>query len=279
MSVDEIEFNPGVVRPRVCLEEGWLLIKEHYWFFVALTFVAVFLGSMGPMGLLIGPMTCGLYICLLRHERGKPISFEMLFHGFNYFVPSLIATIFMMVPTVILIVFVYFALIGGTITLIVTQVPQGPEGRPAGPPGEEFFWALGGLSGATILVVFVAALLIKAIFLFAFPLIVDKQLSGFDAVRLSIRAVFANFGGIIGMLLLSELIGLLAFLICGVGVYLELPLSFAMYAVAYREVFPDADPLAAYKDAPQRVADERLPELPAPSAPVENTGMKVDPAS
>src|SRR5207237_105041 len=75
--------------------------------------------------------------------------------------------------------------------------------------------------------------------IFMYSLIVERQMSGFAALRTSIRAILGNFWGVIGLLILVNLLGTLGSLVCGVGLYLVLPITFAAYTVAYRQVFPE----------------------------------------
>jgi len=88
-------------------------------------------------------------------------------------------------------------------------------------------------------VIMVASMLIEIFFMFAFPLIADRKLSGLEAVKLSFRAGKANLGGIIGLILLNGLLGFVGVLCCIIGVYFYIPIAFASQVVAYRRVFPD----------------------------------------
>jgi uncharacterized membrane protein len=75
-------------------------------------------------------------------------------------------------------------------------------------------------------------------------LVADRRLSGLEAVKLGFRASKANFGGLLGLMLLNALFGFVGVLCCFVGVYFYLPIAFASQAVAYRRIFPDlASPL------------------------------------
>ena len=83
------------------------------------------------------------------------------------------------------------------------------------------------------------SLLIETFFMFAFPLIADRKMSGLEAVKLSFRAGKANFGGVLGLLLLNGVLTFAAALCCIFPIYLYLPIAFASQIVAYRRVFPD----------------------------------------
>ncbi len=53
------------------------------------------------------------------------------------------------------------------------------------------------------------------------------------------RAVVKNIGGILGLILLNFGLGIVGVICCYVGVFFVTPVSFAAYAAAYRQVFPE----------------------------------------
>jgi uncharacterized membrane protein len=91
-------------------------------------------------------------------------------------------------------------------------------------------------------VVFVGALLIGTFFVFAYQLIVDRGLSGWDACKTSARAALGNIGGVLGLMLVNALLGVVGIALCYVGAFFVLPISLAAFDVAYRRVFPPAQP-------------------------------------
>jgi uncharacterized membrane protein len=223
----EIEFRSGVVQPFECLKEGWATIKDRYWLFLGITLVAMLIGGAVPV-VIVGAMTCGLYLCLFAQMRGEPVEFGMLFKGFDYFVPGLVAAAIQTVPVLLLIG------IGQVIFAAFTMVLV-PQER--GAPMPAAFWM--GLV-IFVLISVIVSLAIQTIFLFAYPLIVDRKLSGLGATKLSYRAALQNLGGILGLILVLCGLGILGLLACYVGVFLVLPVSFAAYAAAYRRVFPES---------------------------------------
>jgi hypothetical protein len=213
-----------------CLQEGWLLIKDQYWLFLGITAVGILIASAVPMGIILGPMMCGIYLCLLRRRRGETVTFEMLFKGFDYFVQSLIATLFQILPAMLLLfVFYIFFFVGMMTSMSMAGRAGGP---PAGPP--LMFFITMALLFAGMMVVLIA---IGAVFVFAFPLIVDRKLSGVEAVKASIQAVLGNLGGVIGLLLLNLALGILGMLMCYVGAFLFMPVGMAAWTIAYDRVF------------------------------------------
>jgi hypothetical protein len=62
MTTPEIPYNRKAVDPVACIKAGWELVKPQYWLFVGMTFVAFFIGSAVPFGILMGPLMCGIYL-------------------------------------------------------------------------------------------------------------------------------------------------------------------------------------------------------------------------
>ena len=58
--------NENAVQPVECIKAGWELIKSQYWLFVGMTVVGIIIGSVVPLGILMGPMMCGIYLALFK---------------------------------------------------------------------------------------------------------------------------------------------------------------------------------------------------------------------
>jgi hypothetical protein len=241
-----VEFNRGVVRPMECLREGWQLIRNDYWLFVGISLVGVLIAGAVPL-VLQGPMMCGIYLCLLRKAEGKRVSFEMMFKGFDRFLPSLIATLITSIPGLVL----AFISCGLFVTAIIATMP-GKGGQPDPEAGKIFAGSMGLVVLLAIVIGFVSA----AMFLFIYPLIADRGLSGVAAVRTSMRAALANIGGILGLLILVTLMTIVGLLACYVGAFFVMPIHFAAIAVAYRKVFVEAGEPDQATDEPGRLEGE-----------------------
>jgi hypothetical protein len=92
------EFNRRAVRPVECLKLGWSQIKDQYWLMVGVLLAAIMIGSLVPLGILMGPMMCGMFLALFQRLRGETVEFGALFKGFDYFRESLIATLLHLIP-------------------------------------------------------------------------------------------------------------------------------------------------------------------------------------
>lgn len=104
-------------------------------------------------------------------------------------------------------------------------------------------------------VVFVVSLVVGLLFLFVYQLIVDRKLSGWDACKTSAKAVMGNIGGALGLLVINMLLGVVGAMLCYVGLFLVLPISFAAFDVAYRRVFPETAMSAPPHYAPRPAPD------------------------
>jgi len=232
-----ISFKRGAVEPMRCLSEGWNLVKDQYWLFVGMCLVGMLIANAVPLGILLGPMMSGVYYSLFQKRRGKPVEFGNLFKGFDYFGPSLIATLAHIVPIVVIVVPAYFVFYLG---FILAMIQQQQNGEPN--PGLVFGFVGVVIVFWVVVVVFIIAF--SLLFTFAYPLIVDRGLSGFDAVKLSFRAALANFWRLLGLSLLSGLLGLGGALLCFVGIVLVYPIAFGAIAIAYEQVFGLGEPVS-----------------------------------
>src|SRR5215213_2246948 len=228
MTTPQIPYRRNAVGPVECITAGWELVKGQYWLFVGMCVVSMLIGSAVPAGILLGPMMCGLYFAFFKLRRGEPIEFAMLFKGFDYFGPSLIATLLHIVPILAIVIpaYVFFY-----VSLIVSVIAQGDDPNP---------WAFLGVLAMLLLffaVVFAVIILVSVGFTFAYPLIVDRKMKGLDAVKLSFKAAMGNFWGLLGMVALTALMNLAGIMACYVGMFLVLPISYASIAAAYERVF------------------------------------------
>jgi len=72
--------------------EGWALVTADLGNYVLLALIFLVLSSAVPV-ILQGPMIAGLHIFTMKKLMGRRAEFADLFTGFNYFVPTLVASI------------------------------------------------------------------------------------------------------------------------------------------------------------------------------------------
>jgi len=237
----QIPFQTAAVQPVECLKAAWELVKPQYWLFLGIVIVGMLIGSAVPLGILMGPMMCGIYLAYFQTRRGQPIEFGTLFKGFDYFGQSVIAALLHAVPIVAIVVPAYILFYVG---IFVTAATQGDRGNPAMGFAFMFFFIV------IWIVVVLLLIVVSLLFTFAYPLIVDRGMQGFDAVKLSFKAALANFWRLLGLSLLNACLGIVGVLLCVVGIYLVFPITFAATAIAYEQVFGLRNPADVTPNVP-----------------------------
>jgi hypothetical protein len=220
------EFRRGVIKPIECYKEAWELIKDKFWLLLAVVFVGGMIGG-ASMYILIGAMTCGIYFCYLKVIDRKDFKFEDLFKGFSVWLPGLIVGIFVFVPIIALYAIIYVP------TLVA--VMANPQIKP-----EELVAVLG-VSFAVDIVFTIFMVCFHTLIMFAFPLIIDKNLSAFQAMKTSARAVWANLGGVAGLFGVGFVLCLIGMMAACIGIYFVIPLMMGANTLAYRKIFPSAE--------------------------------------
>jgi uncharacterized membrane protein len=241
MSTPEIAFRRNVVEPIECIKGAWALVKDQYWLFVGMCAVGLLIGSAVPLGILTGPMMCGLYLSFFKLRRRERIEFGTLFKGFDYFGPSVVATLLHIIPILVIVVPAYLFFYLGFVLSVVAQGNEPNAGAMLGVFAMfALFWV----------VVFMVIIIISIGFTFSYPLIVDRKLPGLDAVKWSFKAAMANFWRLLGLMILTGLLALVGLALCYVGMFLVFPISYGAIAIAYEQVFGLRDPSESGSNLP-----------------------------
>jgi len=238
MNADTVQFQRVAIRPVECLKASKALLGDQYWLFFGITVVGMLIASMVPMGILMGPMMCGLYYCYFRRMRGESVDFAMLFKGFDYFVQSLLATLILVGLSLIVILplscLFFVGIMGATAAV-------GTHGNGGEPPLPAIF----GMIGLFYFAILVFSGIVGVFFAFTYPLILDRGLKAWPAVCTNCRAAWANLGGMLGLMFMLLLISFGATLCCYIPALLFMPFSMGTLVLAYRKVFPDTSIPAA----------------------------------
>ena len=229
MTEPQTTFQRVPIRPVDCLSESWNLLSGQYWVFFAICLVGMLIQSFVPLNILTGPMLCGIFLAWFALVRGETITFEMLFKGFDYFVPSLIASLILVAVVLVVMIPCYVLLFAG-IAL----------GAAAGQETPEIMGIAVLLSSSIFLLVILTVMtVIMTLYLFVFPLIVDRKLKAIPAMKTSAAAAWANLGGVLGLLALTSLIATVASFFCIIPFFFVIPWCFGAIGIAYRRVFPE----------------------------------------
>ena len=236
MDDNSVEFRKVPIRPVECLKEAKNQLGEQYWLFVGICAVGILIGSLVPMGLLMGPMMCGIYLCFFKRSRGETVTFELLFKGFDYFIESLIASLIMVAAITAVLIPMYLIMY----VLIFAGMFAAGAAEGGGQGGDFAMAGFLGMMAFFYLVIFVAIIAVGTFFSFVYPLIVDRNMKAWPALKTSFSAVWANFGGMLGLVLLSQLILGVAAMCCYLPALLVLPITIGANKLAYFKVFPEA---------------------------------------
>lgn len=217
------EFQIGVIKPVECFREGWAAIKSDYWTFFVVSLLGLLIGGMS-FYVLLGAMMCGIFYSLLRKIDGQAASFDDLWKGFDYFLPSFLVTIVLVAPMLMVFGIVYAPLIAAA--MMGNRLES-----------NEMLTLFAGALALDVVLVFVVTCF-HTLLIFAFPLIADRNLTARQALTTSARAVWHNLSGVAGLFAVGIVLSLFGIITCGIGMYFVMPILLADYAVAYRKVFP-----------------------------------------
>jgi uncharacterized membrane protein len=90
-----VAFLPPVgikAEPGRWIGEAWQIVKADMGNYVLLAVVVSVLSSMVPL-IIQGPLLAGFHIYAMKRLMGRPAEFADLFKGFNFFVPTLVASL------------------------------------------------------------------------------------------------------------------------------------------------------------------------------------------
>lgn len=221
------EYRTGVIKPVECFKEAWELIKSDYWILFAISIIAMMLGGI-TMYILLGALICGMFKCFLQVIDGGKVEIEYLFSNIkDYFGPGLFVTAVIIVPMIIVFSIMYVPILLATLS--------------GDRMSEQELFAM--LTGAIIVEFIIAIVMVclHTLLMFAFPLIVDRRLSGWQAIKTSAKAVWHNLNGVAGLWAVGFGIGIVGYLLLCVGIYFTIPIIIAGNTVAYRKVFPSRE--------------------------------------
>lgn len=221
-----------------CIGDAWAFLKANF----GLIFggVAVYLLIQGALSLLgqipllglvftigsmviAGPLTGGLYYFLLKNIRHQPADIGEVFSGFRlafgqlvlgYVVPALLTGLAALPG---------LALMAYPLYMIVSH-------HAAEPPQIL-------LAGLGLIVAGIPATYFSVSWLFALPLIIDKQLAFWPAMAASRKMVGKHWWLVFGLVVVCGLINVAGLVACCVGIFVTVPIAFGALMYAYESIF------------------------------------------
>lgn len=92
-----------------------------------------------------------------------------------------------------------------------------------------------------VVLVFIPILYFSVAIGFVFPLIVDKQIGFWEAIRTSLATVHRQWFQAFGLMILVGLIAIVGMLACCVGMLATIPLAYLVWCQGYRQLFGDGE--------------------------------------
>lgn len=226
------------IKPLDRLSNGKALLGDQYMLFVGICLVGFLVASAVPFAILLGPMACGMHLCVRDRAYGRKTKFDQLFKGFDYFMPSLIASLSLMVASFIVMTPMVLIMFAGMLGAIAVTESNGG----AGP------LIVITMIPVTLLIMAIA-MLVYIPFLFSYSLIVDQKMEGWDAVKASWSGAKQNFWGLAAVMFIYSLIGTLCIFACYLPFFFFLPIQLAALYSIYRDIFPNASDAHPPRDA------------------------------
>lgn len=247
------EFRVGVLKPLECLSLGWSLVKDQYFIFAGFCLIILVLVFCVPFaGIIWGAWMCGIFMALLAKMRGRLVSFGEIGKGFSYMSPGFMVAFLSGLP---------FVLVAIGVKLFEVWMEDIEKAFPGDEVPPEVLIQMVTYLAALALLYVICFLVTGVIFAFAYQLVVDKNLSGWEATKLSARAAQENFGGVMGLLLLELVLSTFGIMMCCFGLVLVMPLTKASWAIAYSQVFlPPPQPIPAPQPPPPPIFYPNAPE-------------------
>jgi GYF domain 2 len=217
------------------IRKSYELYKANFGpLFIATLVVLAIIGASGsiPGGFLItGIVHAGLYWFFLKWIRGSKAELGDVFAGFQRQPGQLIlASLVMGIVPVILIFVVGLPFWIPFIAGVIGSASTGTD------PGN-LMAHLGWLGCFGIGIGCLAAFALYVMWMFAYPLIIDKGLKFWPAMELSRKVVMKSFFGYLWLNVLCGLIAMLGILACILGVIFVAPVCAGAIAYAYEDTF------------------------------------------
>lgn len=222
-----------------CFNRAWDLYKTRFtaFFVVVLVFMGIqfgiaMLGQIPILGILVGlasfviagPLQGGLFYTLIQGVRGREARPEDVFIGLRTcFAPLLLAQLVMT---------------GFTIAALIPAIGVGVAGvlpwvskRGTPDPGQIAMLVVAGL------LFIIAVTIVKLLWMYSLPLIIDRKLGFWPAMNLSRKVNGRVFWKLFVLSVLSGLINIGGLLLCCVGLLFSVPLSLLLITCAYEQLY------------------------------------------
>jgi hypothetical protein len=189
-------------------------------------------------------LMCGIMNSLSKKTITGVFNFGDMFSGLQQFTPCVVVSL--------ILTLIQFVLgLGMLLIAVVFGVSLGINGMMKdGKFDPAIFSGLIGVFFVVAILAIIVSLLIAVCTTFIYPLLGERNLSGLEAVSMSVRGGLSNAAGLIGLLILQGLMILGGALLCLVGMLFVIPIIYASTFAAYRSVFGSPQLNTAFNQPP-----------------------------
>jgi uncharacterized membrane protein len=234
-----------------CISRSWKLVKSNFGLLFVGSFIYMLIeGAIGGCGripfigplfsivnlLIAGPLMGGVFYIFIQAIRGQPAMVGDVFAGFRlafaqlflgYLIPALLAGL-CMIPFVVVLALKLIPVVGH---LHYTS-PDNAEIQNLMPAIKA-----GLLTCLPVLFIcLIPMVYLQISWLFVLPLIIDKQMGFWSAMKTSWKKVNKHWWHVFGLIVLIGLINIGGFLLCCVGILFTLPIGFGALMYAYETI-------------------------------------------
>lgn len=222
-----------------CISRGWELLQKNFnvLFVASLIYILIefgiglmgaipFVGPVFSLGnaIIAGPLLGGLFWVFIQVNRGKPARPADVFAGFGK--PFLNLLLGQIVPGLLAGLCMLPAIIVGIVTLL-PSVAKNQEPTPM-----MFIPVI-----CVALVCVVPMIWLNVNWMFTLPLVIDKGIGFWAAMRASWQMVQKHWWRVFAVLLVVLVLNGLGTLLCCVGVFFSAPIGLGMIVHAYETIF------------------------------------------
>ena len=267
VSVEEILAGDYSLDIGRCFSRGWQLFTNNFGalivpllllivvYVVASGMIQLILGGVGvnrlpfaqrqyiitPIylilnALVLGPILGGFYYIYLAVIRGRPGDVSELFIGFKRFFPDLFLGKLVTGIALSVCMFPYSIINANRMAPLMDRIQQNPTSIQP----QELFSQMFSTFGATA-PIFLACMIpityLSVNWIFTLPLIVEKQMGFWTAMKTSWKMVHKHWFHVFGLVVLMGLLNIAGLCACCVGLLVTVPFGVAALMFAYEDIF------------------------------------------
>jgi uncharacterized membrane protein len=262
LSLDELLGCDYELDIGSCISRGWSLLKNNFGSlfgsFLVLIVISIVcgaavnrvaelisgpeaireiahLGSLVVLAVVMGPMTGGLYYVFLRVSRNEPTSFGEVFVGFKNSFKELFLGYLVVALLISLCMAPYNIINDVKILPILDQIKhaQSSDVQSLLPQ----LWAALFSTLPILLICMVPVTYLSVNWQFTLPLIIDKQLPFWTAMKTSWKMVHKHWWHVFGLAVVIGLVSMAGALACCIGILVTIPIGIAAMLAAYETIF------------------------------------------